>query len=601
MAEAFAIFGAVAGALGTLNLARQLIQYLYNTVQQYRAAAATLLALEHRFVSFQVRLETWANLWDLSESTTNEFYIALWSTQRWESISTQLATIDNTSEDFARSLAKIVSHGDIQKIQAESQDTVSRRSRPGPRSSGEVDEGLAGGMGYNNTRADKKRQQRIMNDVAKKAMRPKAKAKLVVFEAAQLSKLIDTLDEQFNRLDADSKNFFAAAHPNYQATASVNERRETAAAKMVLQHALNTRDSSEALYQACLTLNHRDHERSLGRLARLLRRGGNSANQPNLEINLSLREKEGSPSVRQRQPTFLKLHYHILIPWPEREARLEVLVEAPVQSSDQRIDGLNQRSSEHISHSSSPIQNFKDACMLVQSQKYCDFQASLESTPNTFRLTSPSEPIQSLSHKQMHLARLLDLIQTKTSFESHEHFPLSERLDLAYNIVECGLLLLGTSWLSNLSSKKIQRISRTDREQRRRFILETGDFTNEDLASVEPQIFNVGVLLTEIAIGQPVLRIKKYETTSGSELHLVMASLLNFSLNSRSLPANQVVDRVNKSMGQRYSRAVEFCLQQSPIRKRPSWRGFGDSHEWNVRDQAYRVILEEYYEEVFLP
>lgn len=167
-------------------------------------------------------------------------------------------------------------------------------------------------------------------------------------------------------------------------------------------------------------------------------------------------------------------------------------------------------------------------------------------------------------------------------FDPGQNIGLIKRLDLAYKVVECGLLLLGTSWLWNLSSKNTQRISGQVHEGRLRYLHETEDLTNEDLASVEPQTFNVGVLLTEIAIAQPVLHIRKHESTSGSELHLVMASLHNYSLKRRSLPADQVVERVNNHMGHGYSKAVEFCLQQSQMRKSTTWQVDKVSREWKV-------------------
>lgn len=54
-------------------------------------------------------------------------------------------------------------------------------------------------------------------------------------------------------------------------------------------------------------------------------------------------------------------------------------------------------------------------------------------------------------------------------------------------------------------------------------------------------------------------------------------------------------------MGHGYSKAVEFCLQQSQMRKSTNWQVDRVSREWKVRDQAYRVILRDYYQEVFLP
>lgn len=593
MAEGIAIFGVAAGALGTLNLARQFLQSLIHTVQEYREAGATLIELSGGFDSFKVRLEVWARMWALTESTPEEFYIALWSEKGWESIGSQLAFIDKRSEDYAKLLATIMSPEDLQNIEIESHApdaTVDGGSRLGC-----------------HTRADRTYVERIKHKLAKKNMTPESKAKLVVSRATQLSECLDTLKRKFKDLDSDSLNFYADANPSSVLNLSIIDRHETARAKMLMQHALDTRDSSEALYQACLTLNHQVQNSGLEKSAKILRRSEKNLNLPSLEMKLSSREICEVTKVHQQRTAVPMLYYQLLIPWPENEARLEILVEGPVQADGGRErDVSNTKPPDCIQGSSIVIQDFKNACALVESRKTCTFQAYLLSGTNVdtlrFRFTSPSEPIQSLTHKPVYLSDWLDLVQVTTSAESHERFPLRERLDLAYNIVECGLLLLGTSWLSNLSSKNIQRISVPGRERRRRFLLETEDLTNKDLTSVEPQTFNVGVLLTEIATAQRVLRIRKYESKSGSELHLVMASLLNLSLTPRSLPADKVVERVKNEMGQKYSSAVDFCLQQSQKRKSTAWEEvLKETREWKVRDQAYRVILREYYDKVFLP
>lgn len=601
MAEAFAIFGAATGAVGTLNLARQFLQSLIHTVQGYRDAGATLIELSNDFGCFQVRLEVWTRKWRLTESTPEEFYIALWSEIGWRSIAMQLAFIDNRSEDYATLLATIMSFEDLQNIDIESQAADARKIQRSRSHGDAVDGGSRLGC---HTRADRTHVERIKGKLAKKNMTLESKAKFVISRATQLSECLDKLKRKFNDLDNDSWNFYADAHPSSALNVSIIDRHETARAKMLMQHALDTRDSSEALYQECLTLNHQVVQDSgLERPAEILRRSEKNLKLPSLEMKLSSREISEVTEVHQQRTTVPRLHYHLLIPWPGSESRLEILVEGLVQADrGQEGDVLNTKPPDCIQSSSIVIQDFKKACALVELRKTCNFQAYLLSDPNVdtslFRLTPPSEPIQSLTHKPISLSKWLDLVQVTTSAESHERFPLSERLDLAYNIVECGLLLLGTSWLSNLSSKKIQRISVPGREQHRRFLLETEDLTNEDLTPVEPQTFKVGVLLTEIATAQPVLRIRKH----GSELHLVMASLLNSSLTPRSLPADKAVERVKNEMGQKYSSAVEFCLQQSQKRKSTAWEEvLKETREWKVRDQAYRAILREYYHEVFLP
>lgn len=362
-------------------------------------------------------------------------------------------------------------------------------------------------------------------------------------------------------------------------------------------------DSSQALYKACL-----DYHESLSRPWRILKDG---TDQLNLEIRLSLLERMHSMAEDLGSPGSMRLNYHLLIPYPDSDTQLEILVEGPLQGrEDQRHSASNYQSSQAAGLTNA-IQTFDNACRQVKLRESSDFQAFLEgvtvSDPFRFQITLATEPIKTRGCQRVHISNLLDLIQTQTSAESHEQFPISERLDLTYNIVECGLLLLGTSWLSNLRSKKIQRFSRRDREPRRRFILETGSFSRDELESEEPQIFNVGIILTEIAIAQPIRGVRRDITEFGSQLKFIMAPLRNSRnlfqnlLNYNSMPANQVVDRVNQQMGWRYSKFVEFCLQQSqgPVRRR--WDDDIRSSTWAVRDAAYRTLLSEYYENVFLP
>ena len=165
-----------------------------------------------------------------------------------------------------------------------------------------------------------------------------------------------------------------------------------------------------------------------------------------------------------------------------------------------------------------------------------------------------------------------------TSAEAHEQFPRQERIDLAYKVVECGLYLLGTSWLRNLKSKKIQRMSK--RGCPRRFVLEASTEEELEVWGMEPDNFKVGILLTEIAVAQHVLSIV---TTSSDlraevELDLVITVLRRHSgSTTRALLAAHVVNRVDQNIGQRYSKAVEFCLQQAKRTRKPQWSTFGKS------------------------
>ena len=316
--------------------------------------------------------------------------------------------------------------------------------------------------------------------------------------------------------------------------------------------------------------------------------GGNNQGQLNmnkrtrLEMDLLLGSIDGSTS----------LHYHLLISSPLSSSWQEILVEGPLQNNIAM--GIT-------------VQDLEAAWATLQTQQSCELQAALEdrhtqviNTVN-FHLTLPPDPIQQGSYREVGLSGLLSEIQARTSADSHEKFPVRERLELAYKVAECGLLLLGTSWLANISSKRVQRVSRPGTDQRRRYILEAGRETH-DLDLVEPQTFNVGVLLTEIATAQPVLRIMRFEMVDHSvELDLVMNSLRDSVVEQRKFRAAQVVKRVDEHMGQHYGEAVEFCLQQSQKYKRPEWARIREFGSWREREDAYRGILEDYYVMVYTP
>ncbi|MCJ1243287.1 hypothetical protein MMC30_000484 [Trapelia coarctata] len=572
MITGFEIFGAVNGALGALNLARTLFQYLYKTVQQYRGAGPKLLDLNDSFDNFEVRLSIWADCWDVRGTTPDIFYVALWSPLGWRSMSRQLAAIDKTSEDFVKVLSKLVDPKDLRNLDARLPALVIDEPDGTDPSQGANPVGL---------RAQRAAKTRALAKLAKKAVSWDDKAKFVLMKSDQLSEYLSELKDRFTLLSADALDFFAATHPSVERSASILTRRRIAAASMLLQRALQTKAASEALYQSCLSSSRRGTPPGIiGQI------GGDNQSQLNtdkrtrLEMDLVLGGMDG----------FTSLHYHLLIFSPTSTSWQEILVEGPLQDKVQM--GLT-------------VQDLEAAWVALQTQQSCELQAALVDAQvnNTlhFHLTLPPDPIQQGSYREVGLSGLLSEIQARTSADSHEKFPVRERLELAYKVAECGLLLLGTSWLANISSKRVQRVSRPGPDQRRRYILEAGRETNE-LDSVEPQTFNVGVLLTEIATAQPVLRIMRFEMGNRNvELDLVMSSLRDGVVEQRKFRAAQVIKRVDEHMGQRYSEAVEFCLQQSQKYKRPEWARIREFGSWGEQEDAYRSILQDYYVMVYTP
>ena len=86
-------------------------------------------------------------------------------------------------------------------------------------------------------------------------------------------------------------------------------------------------------------------------------------------------------------------------------------------------------------------------------------------------------------------------------------FPRSQRIKLAYKLIQCGLLISGTPWLSTLENKIVQRTPRDENEDHH-FLLDLSckaDASDEStLSAIAQHLFAVGVLLIELGLGHVV-------------------------------------------------------------------------------------------------
>lgn len=185
------------------------------------------------------------------------------------------------------------------------------------------------------------------------------------------------------------------------------------------------------------------------------------------------------------------------------------------------------------------------------------------------------------------LAKVLDTLKNITNLSAHEHFSIGAKVELAYKIVESGFFLLGTPWLSSLSSWNILRL-KSARRSRHSFMLETQTLDLSDLLFDDPealtettQLFRIGVLLMEIAleIPGPARRIEdnRYDIDLISRLPLI-----------------------EQSMGAQYCKATAFCLQyRQPQTRFQGLEKYSSSYfkDW---ESYLSDFLQDYHSQVFL-
>ena len=138
----------------------------------------------------------------------------------------------------------------------------------------------------------------------------------------------------------------------------------------------------------------------------------------------------------------------------------------------------------------------------------------------------------------------------------------AEKLELAYSVIESSLVLLGSSWLSALSSQTLKQY-KVNNQQPPRYVLSIEGNTPDPIGTrfqlergaLELCIFRVGTVLAEIALETVIQDFEK--TALG--LQLVITEQETTARRLCSLPL--IVYKAKVALGVAYSEAVEFCLQ----------------------------------------
>ncbi|KAF2195570.1 hypothetical protein K469DRAFT_699172 [Zopfia rhizophila CBS 207.26] len=545
MASGFEIFGAIAGGLETLNLARLVIVALIELVNKYEKADAKLLDLQDKFETFKVRLNTWAEGWRIQDGNPNEYYIILWGESGWQIIANQLAAIDLECEDFDKTMRNLLRYGDTR------------------RGSQRLD---APATSVAESREERLSVVRRLISTARNSVSAKDIAKLVLSKAKILDDYMVSLNGRFLTLESDAKRQFSHTNSDIPLNASERKKLETLATRMMLQRALDSRAASRALHQWCISACA----------------AGASTIDLGLVMNL-LPDYAECPV--QAIPS--ALHYHLLIKWNDSDKEQELIIEGPVLHQAERNVAVD----------------FLNACSTILSTGPSHFQLTVDGDPSNpfvwFRTASPpATQLNGWKFGESLLVILRDIqvkIRTKSDLEAYDLFPLPERLELAFRTVECGLMLLGTAWLSQLDNRRLLRLHKDQCN----FILRlNGEFDAAFLIHnsnriVEPQTFQIGILLLQIGTAKP------FELLSIDDRRGPAFCLSGNGAESVLLPS--VLDLVTKRAGLSYSRAIEFCMQQTMPQRSSAWETLHHKLAYGDIELAWRDLLNMFYESVYLP
>lgn len=544
----FETLGAVVGSISLLNMARQSFERLENDYKDYKNFGQKVAKNHRSCKRMNLRIEEFINYWGLDVQRNDEYYEAFWGEEGWPLVHEHLAALLSQCENLAAIIHKIlpetiddqIPQADRERIEARLHGCGRRaESREAPHSHtlGRVAEKLK-----NKVKVDvwkhKIEELRVREDHIEIGTTRRRKAWYILRSCDQLETHLETLEHDYKALEEVVETAWRDRHGTDSGMSSKTDKQIIALTethKYVLREANTQREETKALHHCCIS----------------------TLDSLKLEISLL----DGSPAENKSKV------FHIFVPQPGRNVHLEVITrilgkDAPTNQVKFRPD-------------------FSSACKEAHKGGKCLLWTLPGVKPGTvtsrqktwFIVSEVAGPSYQNEISMLSLSvRLQDIT-------------IAEKLELAYSVVESSLTLLGTPWLSALSSQTLKQY-RMNNRQPPRYVLSIKEIDQNlirnqfylEKGALEQCIFRVGILLAEIALGTVIQKFRKMK----SGLQLVITE--HETTAQRQCSVHLIVNKVEKEMGKSYSEAVGFCLQD------PWEPGTSYDPSFNQEEQAMELL-----------
>ena len=527
--EPFSITLSVFATLGFLNLARQGAHALYKDVEAYKKTPAEIMKALKNIASIKHRIELWKQVWLIHSDTHEDYPIFLWG-NGWEHIQIQIEIIEEISNQISELIAPYVREWEAQ-----------RSSKDSPT------------IDHHDTLGMKVAQRTVMQKEDLRTLSSQIWCgKKIVYVLSKSKKLKDFFVELPTRFDALNRiceeEYFEKHDMNRSMPNSA--RRDTATFEMLVSQAWKSRQTSRALYEQCCL-----------------------AVEGDIELELSLLKWKAEKGVPRPFNAGISkcLCFYLTIPSTTLTSMVRLpadVEEAPAAPSENVPTPLEVLIEETAKVPTEHKASFRDACLDLLHKNTCYLRDTVidgdtTSKPAAFKLWISSDKVGNSGRVESTLQDLLSHAAFSTNV-GEQDLSFRERIEVAYRIAECTLLLLETSWLSSLESSNITRAHAADLASRYRLLVRHRDAGRNDH---EAQTLLVGQLLRELALGT----------------------------NIGPFDRDKDLALVSTEIGQQYQRALDFCYKSHPsVRNRHLIAR-------NQQRLSSKVALVQFFNEVFVP
>jgi hypothetical protein len=512
MVAPIAVIGAVAGTVGTINTIKNWVESVERFVREFQEAGHQLLKLKTRIGTCEDKLRLWWEFWAL-KGASYPYVRELWGSKSAETILTQLVTIESICDDINTRLDSFF--GDT---------SLAQQIRT-----------AAGGDMLEATSS----RLAVFQVYAKKIKLVSSNTAIFSFVRTLKSRALEWLSELgllLTELESGALRAFNIRHGQDASASSKQERENMIRAGVLMQKISENGDSVKELFKVFFPMETGGNNPSPQ---------GNCA-LPTRLVKLKLGLVDSS-QLELRRPSFdtdITETYHLLL---RRERRVGSPREAELCVFRSFAEAKSQFASSVI-----------EACQVALES---GMLAAAQCQDSIFRFRPPLE-LDRLTRSDRSdrsctpLKGLLGALNSDT-------FLLPDRIYLAYKVVECGALLIGTPWLESLKTGRLER-SRT-----RAGFYYTLDIWPRILA-VSPQgnnlctqILLIGTLLIEIGTGM-MLRGISYR---GQALQFELEKLgVQYPLHQEPAGSSSYTEEEVKAMliqnnfGDKYTSAALHCF-----------------------------------------
>ena len=558
------VFGIVAGAIGLANLARLGCQGFVKLFKEIRDVKYVLRTCEHRIEGILGRLETWHELW-IPQQLEHEKQMlnAYWSPKGRREIHKSLIVIDKLCQDIAAALLPFLAKSERGQRHQELSVVQERLQSLGRQYHHRVEKSQT--FAHYLTKSshpesyDQKIQHLIMDmEKIAKSLTFRQKARFVRETAHKLEKQIDALRLDVENVLDRSNDLWRQTNPTARLPDTSSERQIPALVKI---HRYITSEARK--YREAIRVLHGSRENG-------------SWNRGTLRCEL-------------RGTLYLEIGLFNDRPGLVQAAKFFTIV--------------TETEGQQVPFTIEPVTRANSADEICIYQRLSHTYESMKSNDVSHYAAFTNEERPKLVCFKLARLSSIDWDTDNTLGNRLGDISYRERFELAFKVIQSGLLLLGTYSLSQLNSLTLKRLHGLDHTCR--YLFADSEVNSSRRQSIrrlqlgmEPQIFSIGLLLTEIALARLVTGIAR--NSDDSTLHLRVKDGSGQNSDEETHSQLRLELALERRMGRDYARVVRYCLQfQDDINEYKILRVWRD--QLIPEEEKYDVIREEFFEKGYIP